>query len=486
MDKDTLKKTHPFHERFVREWDFLVSAYEGVRALVEFGVMQQHPRESEDNYKTRMSEIFGFGYSRSIIDIFNHYLFRKPAKRELGGLAKDEDWASFVDDCDLHGNDLETFLVEQQRYASIYGHVGLLVDKPAVSTMTRKDEKDIGAYPYLAAYHPQNILEWKYERTDAGRPYLSFLKLLDEDGRFRIWTIEVWEVWEIPIDEKGKEGEPVMVASGQNLLAEIPFVWVYNNKTRLRNIGSSDISEVARIDVSILRNLSHGEEVIKYAAFPMMRKPRSLGDEPDAVGPTAILEYDPTNPESKPDWLEAKCLEPIDAILKWIDLKVSEIYRSSNAGGLAAVEMSRQAKSGVALKQEFQLLNAKLVGKAKNLSEAEMSLVWHWLKWQGKDSLYPEISIERPLNFDIEDLVTDLANALTLKDLIPSKSFQAALQKAMTRQALPCLKDEDFKVIDEEIEKSGSRIPASGGGKNEYDSRSSVLNLDNYRQSGDV
>ena len=35
-----------------------------------------------------------------------------------------------------------------------------------------------------------------------------------------------------------------MVASGQNLLAEIPFVWVYNNKTRLRNIGSSDISEV--------------------------------------------------------------------------------------------------------------------------------------------------------------------------------------------------------------------------------------------------
>ena len=129
-------------------------------------------------------------------------------------------------------------------------------------------------------------------------------------------------------------------------------------------------------------------------------------------------------------------LEPIEAILKWIDLKVSEIYRSSNAGGLAAVEVSRQAKSGVALKQEFQFLNAKLVGKAKNLSEAEMSLVWHWLKWQGKDSIYPGNKHRKAPQLRHRGPGHRPGHALTLKGLILSRSFQAALQKAMARQAL--------------------------------------------------
>ena len=454
MEAKELKAVHAFHEKFSGEWGFLMAAYEGVRALIDWGVLKKHERESEENYKARVEETFGFGYSRSIVDLFNYYLFKKPAQRELGDLGKDETWAAFVDDADLYGTDLDTFLLEQQKDASIYGHMGILVDKPTITAQTRQEEKEQGVYPYLAAYPPQSILDWKYEHLESGRPFLSYLKLQDEDGRYRIWTVDKWEVWEIPVDDKGKEGDPVLISSGENTLGSIPFLWLYNAKTRRRNIGASDVSEVARIDASILRNLSHGEEVIKYAAFPMMIKPvlPSSVEGDDVAGVTAVLEFDPNFPESKPDWLEAKCKEPIEAILSWIDRKVQEIYRASNAGGLQSVEISKQAKSGVALKQEFQLLNAKLAGKAKNLEEAEKGIIYFWLLWQGQDGWYKAVSIERSKNFDVEDLATDLDNALTAKSLIVSTRFQAALQKMLARQILPGVTDADMKAIDGEID----------------------------------
>jgi hypothetical protein len=184
------------------------------------------------------------------------------------------------------------------------------------------------------------------------------------------------------------------------------------------------------------------------------------------VGPSAVLEYDANNPESKPDWLEAKCQEPITAILMWIEKLVAEIYRATNAGGLNATETSKDAKSGVALKQEFQLLNAKLAAKADLLDQSEIAIIGHWLRWQERYELSSKISVSRPRNFDIEDLVTDLSTAMTAKTVINSSLFQAALQKSLARQMLPGLKSDAWDAIDKEIDKVSSEPPAAPVGAN--------------------
>lgn len=472
-----LRETHSLYKVNRNEWFFLMASYEGAKELVAQGYLKQNERESDSNYARRLSEAYGFSYSKSVVDLFNFYLFKKPVKRDVGALKDDSLWAAFMKDCNLYGDNFDDFLTEQGRYSSIEGHMGILVDKASVTFDNREEQLKQGVYPYVASYFPTAILDWEYKRDENNRPYLAYLKLLDDSDddvvQFRLWWPDSFEVWEIPIegmdDDDSKvndEAEAKLLLEGDNPLGEIPFVWLPNLKSKKRPIGVSDIHDVARIDVSILRNLSDGEEVITYAAFPMMRKPMKevkpdgaqSSQKEDQAAVTAIMEFDPNKPESKPDWLEAKVKEPIDAILGWIARKVEEIYRSVNAGGMASTEIQKTAKSGVALKAEFQLLNSNLVRKATNLEKAEIQIIEYWLRWEDQDAekVQEGMTIERARTYDVEDLARDLENTLTAQTIVKSKKFSEQLQKSVARQMLPAADDEQLKEIDEEIEASAA------------------------------
>jgi hypothetical protein len=476
-----LRGTHILYRANAPEWFFLMASYEGAKELVRLGYLRQNERESDTNYARRKSEAYGFSYSKSVVDLFNFYLFKKPVKRDMATLKGDELWTAFMKDCNLYGDDFDNFLTEQGRYASIEGHMGILVDKASVTFENRKEQLEQGVYPYVASYFPTAILDWEYKRDDNNRPYLAYLKLLDDSDedvvQYRLWWTDHFEVWEIPLetdDQKIKDdSDALMVLEGDNPIGEIPFVWLQNLRSKKRPIGMSDIHDVARIDVSILSNLSEGEEVITYAAFPMMRKPMKESHPDGAQVPakedhaavTAILEFDPNHPESKPDWLEAKVAEPIDAILGWIARKVQEIYRAVNAGGMASTEISTEAKSGAALKAEFQLLNANLVRKATNLEKAEEQIIEYWLRWEEQDykNIIADISIERSRTYDVENLASDLENALTAQTIVKSKKFNEAIQKSVARAMLPAADDDQIKEIDEEIEASPATPPITPG-----------------------
>lgn len=464
-----LKETHELHTFYLPEWIFLLASYEGSKELVRRGYLEKHERESQDNYDRRIKEAYGFSYSKSIVDLFNFYLFKKPVKRDMAALKNDTLWQSFEDDCNLYGDAWDDFLTEAGRWAGVEGVVGVLVDKASRTFETRKEQVDEDVYPYVAMYFPQAILDWEWERDENNRPFLSYLKLWDEDKKYRLWWPDSWEIWEIPDeDDEGESSgekaaakinarEAELIAEGENPLGEIPFVWLQNLRGKTRPIGISDIHDVARIDVSILRNLSHGEEIISYAAFPMMRKPKQeaipghqqVADE-DLAGVQAILEFDPEHPDAKPDWLDASVKEPIDAVLSWIERKVMEIYRAVNAGGMASTEISTTAKSGAALKAEFQLLNSMLVRKAISLEKAERKIIDYWAAWENVDT--GEVSVERERTYDVEDLATDLENILTASIIVKSELFNKQLQKQVTRKMLPAADIDMMKDIDEEID----------------------------------
>jgi len=464
-----LKEQHELYEYNYDEWLFLMASYEGTKELVEKGYMKQNERESNSNWERRKAEATGFDYSKSIVDLFNYYLFKKPVKRDLGKLKTDTQWQSFYTDCNLYGDGFDDFLTEQGRYSSIEGHVGIMVDKPNKDYGSIQEEIDANIYPYLAAYFPTAILDWEYERDENNRPHLEYMKLIDDDGKYRLWWRGIWEMWELPTEEVStdvsvsgqltQETKAIKVDEGMYDLKEIPFVWLINIKSKDRPIGMSDIHEVARLDVSILNNVSQGEEIINYAAFPMMRKPYKeskpgLISAPgnDDVSVQVILEFDPENPDSKPDWLEARVIEPIDALLNWISRKVQEIYRVVNAGGMASTEISTDAKSGLALKTEFQLLNSALVRKAKNLEKAEKQIIEYWLAWQKKEELYAKISVERERTYDVEDLAGDLENILTAGLIVKSRKFNDRMQKNVIRAMLPAAEDDELKEMDDEID----------------------------------
>lgn len=480
--RDLLAK-HKDYQENKAEWDLLLAVYEGIKQIKKMGYIKRHEREPEESYRRRMEELYGLGYSKSIIDIFHFYLFKKPPKRELKSLNNDEAWQLFLKDANLFGDSFDTTIMDIALYSAIEGHMGILVDRPNTIELTRKQQIDNGIYPYIARYFPSAIYDWEMGKDEFGKPVLKMIKLLDDNGQFRIWFTDSWEVWELPKKEDGSpdisntEAEAIFIESGPNPIGIVPFVWHYNIKGKNMGVGVSDISEISRIDLSIIRNLSQIEEVINYAAFPMLLKPKMAADPKktnvsqteDEVSVQAVQEFDPEYPNSIPQWMETEVADPIRAIIEFIVKKIEEIYRASNAGGTSTTEASTQAKSGVALKTEFQLLNSKLVSKAIQLEKTENSVIGLWLKWEEKEKLMKDIKIARERQFDIDNLANDLENAVVAKTVVLSATFSALLQKQVARTALPTASEKDMAAIDSEIEGANNEPVNPNDLQNEID-----------------
>jgi len=490
MDIDTLQHTHEVYNENLKDWAFFGLAYQGGRPFIDYA-LQRHSRESQANWKARQEEGICFNYSSIVIDLFNFYLTEKPAVRDLGTLAHDTLWNMFVKDADLYGTNFDVFLNEAQKMAGIYGAVGVLIDKPSAMSKVIKDDVKKGIYPYCALFTLPNILDWKHERDpETNRPTLTYLKLLDFDNRYLLWWPDRWEIWQLPegapspfqihkhkdtTDYKPKPGdnkwatepgqpyktamgneEPILVSEGINPLGEIPFVWFQNIKSVMNPyIGVSDIKEISRITASVIRNISYGEEVIKFAGFPQARRPMVKEGEEinNESGVTAILEFDPELGEAgKPDWLESKVQEPVDAILSWISKKISEIFQLAHLSGIHAHEKSDQVRSGVALRYEYQQLSLVLTKKSENVTETELGIIKYWLKWQSKSKWFNDILISRSKDFSIDDLSQNLENAIMANKIVPEITFKKELMKVVAKRVLPDIPDVKLMEIYTRIE----------------------------------
>lgn len=518
LTKEEIRRVNPLYIENLRLWRLYRAVYKGVDSLIKGNYIPQHEREPNISFERRMRELYAFGYSKSVCGIFTYHLMSKPtAERQISKLENNELWEMFFNDSDLYGDAYDALTARIALQVSIYGHMGVLVDKPPMDGVENvAKQKEQGIYPYMAVYYPQAILDWRFEKDPVThRPYLSYLKLLEDDGKYRIWTREWWGLYEVKTDSGKMEGPdltgyqnfakstgrtstgtsgpetapnstavPVTVPIGTNTGVEalepvdwginelgfIPFVWYYNKQTDERGIGESDLAEIASLDLSLIKNASQIEEIINYAAFPMLMKPRRDADpkaqdtdQDDEVSVQSVVEFDPEHPESKPSWLTPEVEQAINSILKNMGHKVSEIYRAANIGGLAGTEISTVAKSGVALKSEFQILNSTLVTKSMNLEKAENRVLEYWLKWEELwEKLRKEVKFARAKSFNVEDIAADLENALTAKTLVLSKTFNALLQKQTARQMLPSLSEDEQVIVDREIDDAVAKQPEPG------------------------
>jgi hypothetical protein len=455
MTYEALTSAHEIHKQNITNWIFLGSAYNGGDEFLRLS-LEKHPRESQENWIARVKDGFAFNYAAIVVDLFSFYLTEKaPDRSKMGRLLDDAFWTLFLRDCDLCNTNFDEFLIESQRTASIYGSMGVLVDKARFSIgMTRKTALKKGIYPYCSSYILPNILDWRYDRDEeTNRPILAYLKLKDNDGKYIIWSTDSWAMWSIN-DNK----VPILEAQGDNALGEIPFVWLHN----IRNpnnpvIGVSDIKEIAPINASIIRNLSCGEEIIKFAGFPMLRLPQSADDQEETekvVGHTSVLQFNPEmGNDGKPDWLDSAVKEPIDSILLWIGRKIGEVYQMSHLSGIHAHEKSDQVRSGVALRYEFQQLGRVLAKKSVNLTEAELAIIRLWLKWQKQEDYWDEISIFRTKDFSVDDLNQNLQNLTMARTLSPSITFKREVAKMVAKKNLPDATTDMLVKINDEIEK---------------------------------
>jgi len=438
--KQKMLYTNPQWRANIDRWKFLIDSYSGGQSYRDGKYLTAYQMESQEDYETRLDSTPYDNHVKAIIAIYNSFMFREPPKRELGNLANDSTLPLFLKDADLDGRSFESLMRDISTYASIYGNVWVILDKPPSNVYTRAEELNQGIRPYLSIVTPENVLDWQYERQPSGIYTLTYLKIFEGqvDGLdiFRTYTPDAVTVYSVSDEDVKIRQEFAMP------LDKIPAVCVYGQRSPVKGIGISDVGDVADMCRSIYNELSEVEQLGRLTNHPSLVKTASTQA---AAGAGSIIQMpEDLQPDLKPYLLQPDGAS-IDGFLSSMKTKVECIDRMSHMGGIRSIETRRL--SGIGLATEFQLLNAQLAAKADELEHAEEQLWRLYAQWQG---VAWDGEVKYPDSFNIQDKYNDMNNLKLAKDAAPRSDI---VHKVIEQQMLRLLvTEEEYEELKDEVD----------------------------------
>ncbi len=395
---------HPDYENNINRWEFYLRSYMGGQDYQDGSYLSQYLNEDTKAYDRRIGLTPLDNHCRNVIHIYSSFLWRILPTRNFAGMEGSEELEQFLKDANLDGQAFNSFIRDAQIWSSVYGHVWLLMDKPRSQAGTRAEELAQEIRPYVTLITPENVFDWKWERQPSGRHQLVYLKIRESVNRidgthsvthFREWTPETIKL----IRYDGAEHEVVDLID--NPLGKIPAVYLPANRSVVRGIGISDISDIAYMQKAIYQELSEIEQLIRISNHPTLVK---TFDTDASAGAGSIININ----DDLDAGLRPYQMQPsggnLDAIRASIQDKVESINRMAHMGAVRGSEAVKQ--SGIALQTEFQMLNAKLSEKADILELAEEQLWGFYCNWQ--DHTTHDVSISYPDSFDLRDYDSEL------------------------------------------------------------------------------
>ena len=448
--RDQILLRHELYDNYAGRWEYYIRSFLGGEEYKGGRYLQEYNLELENEFEKRLQFTPLDNHCRNIVHIYSSFLFRVLPTRKLESLSDDPATQMFLDDADLEGRSFDALMREVQQYASVYGHCWLLLDKPNSNARTRAEELQQEIRPYMNIYTPENIMDWDWDRAASGKYYLKYLKIREFRSRekdvYRLWYLD--RIDTVELQRMGAKA-PVLIDSVPNPLNAIPAVCLYNQRSHDRGVGVSDLTDVADLQRAIYNELSEIEQLIRLSNHPSLVKTR---DVDASAGAGAIIELpDNVDPALKPYILQPSG-QNLDSVLKTIQTKIDAINRLTHVGAVRST--SERTVSGVALRTEFQLLNARLSEKAKLMELAEEQIWRYFALWQNKVF---DGAIYYPESFDLRDWATDLEVLQQAKaSNIKSDTFIKELDKQIARTVVD--DDEALSKIDEEIEQQTTRL----------------------------
>lgn len=448
--RDQIEQQHSNYKGMMPRWEYFIRSYLGGKEYQDGKYLQPYQLEFENEYYKRIQYTALDNHCRNIVDIYSSFLFRVEPTRQLGSLQDDLSVEQFLEDADLEGRSFDDLMREAQRLASVYGHIWLLIDKPSTNVMTRAEELNQGIRPYINIYTPENVLDWHYSRSSAGYYYLDYLKIresaVDEGEYYKLWYED--KIDTVFVSNKNRD-EPKLIDSVPNPIMKIPAVILYNQRSPMRGLGISDLTDVADLQKAIYNEFSEIEQIIRLSNHPSLVKTK---DTDAGAGAGSIIEI----PENLDANLKPYILQPsgsnLDGVIKSINHKVEAINRLSHVGTIRAT--AERVQSGIALRTEFELLNARLSEKSKLMELAEEQIWRLFADWQ--ETVF-DGEIEYPESFDIRDWATDLELLQAAKaSNIKSSTFAKEIDKQIAKTVI----DDDMVLeqINSEIDANTTAI----------------------------
>lgn len=397
---DYILEAHDAYKYYLNRWQFLGDSYQGGYDYFAGRYLEPYYYESRDDYEKRLRMLALDNHTKSVVGIYNSFLFRKTVKRDMGSL-EGPSMNSFMQDADLDGRSFDAFIRDLSSLTMVYGNAWVIVDKPVSNATTRADELDQEIRPYVSIFTPDNVLDWEYSRQANGAYTLKYLKVKEEvvGSRQYIREYTVDQVNVYSIDGDSKEGE--LLEAMPNTLGRIPAVCVYAQRSNVRGVGLSAIGDIADVQKELYEFSSEIEQIVRLTNHPTLVK---TVDTEASAGAGSIIQM----PQGMDGSLKPYLLQPdgasIEAVLDAMGRKIDSIDRMACLGGIRSIESRRL--SGIGLQTEFQMLNAKLADFAMNLEHAEEQIWRMWAMYQGT-AWDGNVSYAR--TFSIQDKFNDIS-----------------------------------------------------------------------------
>jgi len=412
--------TNYLWNRYKPRWEFLLHSYMGGEEYRKAGYLHRYQLENDQEYNRRLVSTPLDNQCKSIVSLYNSFLFRLPPKRELGSMENDPRVEAMLEDADLDGRNMDAFMKDVSTWSEVFGACWVAISKPSVSAVTLADELAQNVRPYLSVYSPLAVTDWTWQRQPNGSYELTMVKFLEEINDSLIVVTEYTKETITKTTINNKKAEAVEVIEEPNELGRVPFVLVYAERSPVRGIGISVIDDIADQQRAIYNEQSEVYESIRLDTHPSLA---ATADTDIGTGAGSLIRLpDNLQPDLKPYILEFSGA-PIDKIYNSINEHKKMIDSMANVGSVRAVET--RDMSGVAMETEFQLLNARLSSLADNLELAEEQ-IWQWVglylgvRWDGK--------IEYADSFSMRDTGRELDNLLKAKSAVTDAQALRAIE----------------------------------------------------------
>lgn len=413
------------------QWRYLLESYLGGDDYRRGQHLTRYQLETDAEYSARLQSTPLQNHCKAVINVYNSFLFKNEPERVFGSLDQRPDVKSFLEDADLEGRDLDSFMKDVSTWASVFGHCWIMVAKPDIGAVTRADELELGIRPYVSLLTPLTVLDWQWERDLSGRYELKCLKYIEEVNgsvqTIKHWTKEVITTYVVDFDNR----EMIEEVQELNGLGKIPAVIAYNTRSTVRGLGVSDINDIADLQKFVYNSLSEVEQTIRMDSHPSLVK---TPETQAGTGAGSIISM-PENldPGLKPYLLEFNGAS-VSSIYQSIEQATDTIDKLANTGSVRAT--SSKTMSGIAMQTEFQLLNAKLAEKADNLELAEEQIWRLWAEYQGTTW---NGMIEYEDSYSIQD------------DEAEYTKLQTAKQAATSPEALAVIDQKLIQLINDDL-----------------------------------
>jgi len=406
-DYTALNSTHWLYTRNRDRLQFLYESYVGGEEYRRSGHLTRYTLETQGEYNARLQNTPLDNHCSSVIGTYISFLFREEPEREFYTWQGQADVEDFLNDANMEGQSFDSFMKQVSIWSSVFGMAWVIMTKPNLGATSLGQELDMGVRPYVNLLTPLVVSDWNWERMPGGRYELSYFKyveeVVDSTTVVREWTRETIKTW--VMDDVKKEAR--LEVEEVNQLGKIPAILVYNQRGISKDIGVSDITDIADLQRQIYNLTSENEQSIRMDGHPSLVVPPTaqLGSGAGAI----IQLQEGSDPGLNPYYLEHGGTG-VNNIHSSIDKLVEAIDRISFTGGVRAT--ATRTMSGIAMETEFQLLNAKLAEKADNMELAEEQIwklfgLYQGREWTGE--------IEYPSSFNIRDTQREFSQLATAK-----------------------------------------------------------------------